>query len=76
MWQCRRRSEQARPGGSCATRRLPLEHQIQRPRKERAITEVRNRGGSLDLATAWLRMTPQRLFSFAEVAWQGMADTS
>lgn len=40
------------------------------------ITEVRNRGGSLDWATAWLRMTPQRLVSFAEVAWQGAANTS
>ena len=37
----------------------------------RSITELRNRGGSLDWATAWLRMTPQRLFSFAEFAWQG-----
>ncbi len=46
------------------------------PAEVRRITEVRNRGGSLDWATAWLRMTPQRLFSFAEVAWQGVADTS
>jgi len=46
------------------------------PDEIRSITEVRNRGGSLDWATAWLRMTPQRLFSFAEVAWQGVADTS
>jgi hypothetical protein len=46
------------------------------PDEVRSITELRNRGGSLDWATAWLRMTPQRLFSFAEVAWQGMADTS
>jgi hypothetical protein len=46
------------------------------PDEVRGITEVRNRGGSLDWATAWLRMTPQRLFSFAEVAWQGVADTS
>jgi hypothetical protein len=46
------------------------------PDEVRSITEVRNRGGSLDWATAWLRMTPQRLFSFAEVAWQGVADTS
>ena len=29
------------------------------------------RGGSLDWATGWLRMTPQRLFSFAERAWPG-----
>ncbi|MEU4393210.1 pyridoxamine 5'-phosphate oxidase family protein [Kribbella sp. NPDC023855] len=33
-------------------------------------TEERNTGGTLDWATAWLRMTPQRLFSFAEHAWQ------
>jgi hypothetical protein len=46
------------------------------PDEVRSITEVRNRGGSLDWATAWLRMTPQRLFSFAEVAWQGVTDTS
>lgn len=35
-----------------------------------SITELRNHGGTLDWATAWLRMAPQRLFSFAEVAWQ------
>lgn len=46
------------------------------PDEVRRITEVRNRGGSLHWATAWLRMTPQRLFSFAEVAWQGVADPS
>ncbi|MFI6831171.1 pyridoxamine 5'-phosphate oxidase family protein [Kribbella sp. NPDC050241] len=34
------------------------------------LTRRRNDGGSVDWATAWLRMTPQRLFSFAEVAWQ------
>ena len=39
------------------------------PDDVRSITELRNRGGSLDWATAWLRMTPQRLFSFAERAW-------
>ena len=39
------------------------------PEDVRSITELRNRGGSLDWATAWLRMTPQRLFSFAEHAW-------
>jgi len=42
----------------------------------RSITELRNRGGSLDWATAWLRMTPQRLFSFAELAWQGASSSS
>ncbi len=33
-------------------------------------TELRNGGSSLDWADAWLRMTPQRLFSFAERSWQ------
>ena len=46
------------------------------PDEVRSITEVRNRGGGLNWATAWLRMTPQRLVSFAEVAWQGATDTS
>jgi hypothetical protein len=32
--------------------------------------------GSLDWATAWLRMTPRRLFSFAELAWPGVAGSS
>lgn len=36
-------------------------------------TALRNGGDSLDWATAWLRMTPQRLFSFAEHAWPGPA---
>ena len=54
----------------------PAEVMATVPEEVRRITEVRNRGGSLDWATAWLRMTPQRLFSFAEVAWQGVADTS
>jgi hypothetical protein len=35
-----------------------------------SITELRNRGGSLNWATAWLLVTPQRLFSFAEHAWR------
>ena len=46
------------------------------PAEVRSITELRNRGGSLDWATAWLRMTPQRLFSFAELAWQGASSSS
>jgi hypothetical protein len=37
------------------------------------ITELRNRGGSLAWATTWLRMAPQRLLSFAELAWQDVA---
>ncbi|HEX3288621.1 MAG TPA: hypothetical protein VHT50_29120 [Mycobacterium sp.] len=40
------------------------------PDDVRSITELRNPGGSLDWATAWLRVTPQRLFSFAERAWR------
>ncbi len=40
------------------------------PEDVRVITELRNAGGSLDWATAWLRMTPHGLFSFAESAWQ------
>ena len=46
------------------------------PEDVRSITELRNGGGSLDWATAWLRMTPQRLFSFAELAWQGVSPSS
>jgi hypothetical protein len=46
------------------------------PADVRSITGQRNRGGSLDWATDWLRMTPQRLFSFAEVAWQGASPRS
>jgi len=41
-----------------------------------SITKQRNSDGSLDWATAWLRMTPQRLFSFAELAWQGVSASS
>src|SRR5579863_4135651 len=33
------------------------------------ITQRRNNGASVDWATAWLRLTPRRLFSFAEHAW-------
>ena len=40
------------------------------PEDVRTMTELRNRGGTLDWSAAWLRMTPQRLFSFAELAWQ------
>jgi len=46
------------------------------PEDVRSITELRNRGGSLDWATKWLRMTPQQLFSFAELAWQGVSPSS
>ena len=43
------------------------------PREVRKLTEQRNRGGNLSWATAWLQMTPQRLFSFAEIAWQDVS---
>ena len=46
------------------------------PDEVRTMTELRNRGGSLDWATAWLRMTPQRLFSFAERAWPAAPPSS
>jgi len=46
------------------------------PEEVRSITKLRNAGGSLDWATAWLRMTPQRLFSFAELAWPGVSASS
>lgn len=38
-----------------------------------SLTALRNGGDSLDWATAWLRVTPERLFSFAEAGWQGAA---
>jgi hypothetical protein len=43
------------------------------PEDVRSTTEMRNRGGTVAWATAWLRMTPQRLLSFAELAWQDAA---
>jgi len=46
------------------------------PADVQSITERRNRGGTLDWATHWLRMTPQRLFSFAERAWPGASPSS
>ncbi|HWO99011.1 MAG TPA: hypothetical protein VNL74_00050, partial [Methylococcus sp.] len=41
------------------------------PAHLRDTTQVRNEGGSLDWAAAWVRMIPERLFSFAETGWQG-----
>ena len=41
------------------------------PAHVRDTTEARNEGVSLDWAAAWLRVTPERLFSFAEFGWQG-----
>jgi hypothetical protein len=46
------------------------------PEDVRNITGLRNGGSSLDWATAWLRTTPQRLFSLAELAWQGVSPSS
>jgi Pyridoxamine 5'-phosphate oxidase len=43
------------------------------PEDVQSITTLRNRGGTLEWASAWLRMTPRRLFSFAETAWQDAA---
>ena len=40
------------------------------PDDVRSNTLSRNQGGTLDWATAWLRVTPLRLFSFAEHAWR------
>ncbi|MBO0729866.1 MAG: pyridoxamine 5'-phosphate oxidase family protein, partial [Acidimicrobiaceae bacterium] len=36
-----------------------------------SLTKRRNQGAAVDWATAWLRMSPHRLFSFAEHAWPG-----
>lgn len=46
------------------------------PEQVRHTTELRNDDGPLDWATAWLRVTPERLFSFAEVAWPGVSRSS
>ena len=46
------------------------------PDDVRSITELRNRGGRLNWATAWLPVTPQRLLSFAERAWPDTAPRS
>jgi Pyridoxamine 5'-phosphate oxidase len=47
----------------------PAEVVLTVPDELRSITEIRNRGGNLDWASAWLRMTPERLFSFAEAGF-------
>ena len=62
--------------GQCEPRMGPAEVLATVPEDVRSITELRNRGGSLDWATDWLRMTPQRLFSFAELSWQGVSPSS
>jgi hypothetical protein len=51
----------------------PAEVLATAPENVWATTELRNRGGSLAWATSWLRIAPQRLFSFAERAWQDVA---
>jgi hypothetical protein len=48
----------------------PAEVHLTVPGEVLSMTAQRNRGGDLAWATAWLRMTPQRLFSFAETGWQ------
>lgn len=48
----------------------PAEVVATAPAEVQAATELRNGGNTLDWAAAWLRMTPQRLFSFAEHSWQ------
>jgi hypothetical protein len=54
----------------------PAEVLATMPEDVQSITGLRNRGGSLDWAAAWLRMTPQRLFSFAGLAWPGASPSS
>jgi hypothetical protein len=49
----------------------PAEVLTTAPEAVREATVLRNEGDGLDWAAAWLRVTPQRLFSFAEVAWPG-----
>jgi hypothetical protein len=41
------------------------------PEAVRSATETRNGSDGLAWAAAWLRMTPERLVSFAERAWEG-----
>lgn len=50
----------------------PAEVLTEVPSEVRDTTRRRNNDGNLEWATAWLRMTPERLFSFAEVAWPGV----
>jgi hypothetical protein len=40
------------------------------------FTGLPNQGGSLERATAWLRMTPQRLLSLAECGWRDASPRS
>jgi Pyridoxamine 5'-phosphate oxidase len=54
----------------------PAEELATVPEYVREITELRNDGASLDWAAAWLRVTPERLFSFAQLGWPGMSRRS
>lgn len=54
----------------------PAEVLTAAPPEVRNVTELRNADASLDWATAWLRLTPLRLFSFAEHAWPDVAANS
>ena len=53
----------------------PAEVLAAAPQSVWKTTLLRNQGVSLGWATAWLRMTPERLLSFAEVEWAGRAGT-
>ena len=53
----------------------PAEVLTAAPQSVWETTRLRNQGDSLDWATAWLRMTPERLLSFAEVEWAGATPT-
>jgi general stress protein 26 len=53
----------------------PAEVLTAAPQSVWETTRLRNQGDSLDWATAWLRMTPERLLSFAEVEWAGAPPT-
>jgi hypothetical protein len=46
------------------------------PEEVRRATEFRNQGGTVAWAAFWLRITPQRLVSFAEHAWRGWTVSS
>lgn len=54
----------------------PAEVRTTAPKEVHELTTVRNRADNLDWATAWLRMTPQRLASFAERDWPGRSPTT
>jgi hypothetical protein len=53
----------------------PAEVLTAAPQSVWEMTRLRNQGDRLDWATAWLRMTPARLLSFAEVEWAGAPAT-